>query len=101
MAAFLDNCGFNPTTGGTTDWTYSSRVAGYNNPADAGAVNGKVYKHHAFSADRTQWEIGEGAYNTGTGVLARTTVLFNSSQTGTATGQSGAGTKTNFTTAPT
>lgn len=101
MAAFLDNCAFQPTAGGTTDWTYSARIAGYNNPADAGVTNGKKYKYYAFSADRSQWEIGEGTYNTGTGVLARTTVLFNSSQTGTAAGQSGAGTKINFSTVPT
>jgi hypothetical protein len=101
MAVLYDNVGFTPTAGGTTDWTYSARVAGYNNPADGGVGNGKVVRYHAFSSDRSQWEIGTGAYNTGTGVLARTTVLFNSSQTGTAAGQSGAGTKINFTVAPT
>src|SRR5262249_52398355 len=29
----------------------------------------------------SQWEFGEGAYNTATGVLARTTVLYNSAGT--------------------
>lgn len=100
MAAFLDNCKFTPTAGGTTDWTYSLAVGGYQSPAAAGAVNGEKYKYFAISADLSQWEIGEGAYNTSTGVLARTTVLYNSSGTGTAAGQSGAGTKISFSAAP-
>lgn len=77
MAAFLDVCRFLPTLGGLTDWTFSAAVTGYQSPAAAGVVNGTLYKYRAESADLTQWEIGEGAYNTGTGVLARTTVLFN------------------------
>lgn len=101
MAEFLDNCGFTPSAGGTTDWTYSSTPQGYQSPAAADVVNSAVYKYHAFNADRSEWEIGEGAYNTGTGVLARTTVLYNSSGTGTGAGQTGAGTKINFTIAPT
>lgn len=100
MAAWLDVCKFTPTTGGTTDWTFLAAITGYQSPALAGVVNGTLYKYRAESADLTQWEMGEGAYNTGTGVLARTTVLYNSSGTGTATGQSGAGTKINFTLAP-
>ena len=96
MAAFLDNVRFNPTAGGTTDWTYSSAVTGYQSPSAGGVVNGRKYKYFAISADSTQWEIGEGAYNTSTGTLARTTVLYNSSGTGTASGQSGAGTKISF-----
>lgn len=81
MAAFLDNCKFTPTAGGTTDWTYSAAVTGYQSPSAAGVVNGTKYKYFAVSSDLTQWEIGEGAYNTTTGVLPRTTVLFNSSGT--------------------
>lgn len=100
MAAFLDGCRFNPTAGGTTDWTYSSAVTGYQSPAAAGVANGTLYKYRAESADLSQWELGEGAYNTSTGVLARTIVLFNSLGTGTASGQSGAGTKINFSTVP-
>jgi hypothetical protein len=100
MAAWLDLCRFTPTAGSTTDWTYSSAVTGYNSPALSGVVNGRVYKYRAESSDLSQWEEGEGAYNTGTGVLARTTVFYNSSGTGTATGQSGAGTKINFSAAP-
>lgn len=78
MAAFLDVCRFNPTLGGTTDWTVSSAVTGYLTPASAGAVNGTVYRYRAESADLTQWEVGFGAYTVSGTVLARTTVLFNS-----------------------
>jgi hypothetical protein len=101
MAAFLDICRFLPTAGGTTDWIYAAAVQGYQSPASAGILNSTNYKYFAISADSSQWEIGEGAYNTGTNVLARTTVLFNSSATGTGSGQSGAGTKINFSTVPT
>ncbi len=91
MAAFLDGCRFNPTAGGTTDWTYSSVVPGYQSPAAANAVNGRLYKYRAESADLSQWELGEGAYNSSSGTIARTTVLFNSS---------GTTSKINFSTVP-
>jgi hypothetical protein len=91
MAAFLDVCRFSPTAGGTTDWTYSAAVTGCQSPASANVVNGRLYKYRAESADLSQWEMGEGAYNTGTGVLARTTVLYNSS---------GSTSKINFTLTP-
>jgi hypothetical protein len=100
MASFLDVCRFNPTLGGTTDWTVSSNVQGYQTPALAGAVNATVYRYRAESADLSQWEIGFGAYTVAGTVLARTTVLYNSSGTGTGAGQSGAGTKINFSTVP-
>jgi len=100
IASFLDVCRFNPTTGGTTDWTFSSAVNGYQSPSSAGVVNSATYRYRAESADLTQWEIGTGVYNTGTGVLTRATVLYNSSATGTGSGQSGAGTKINFTLTP-
>lgn len=81
MAAFLDICRFLPSAGGTTDWTYAAAVQGYQSPAAAGAVNGRLYKYRAESADLTQWEIGEGAYTSSTGTLARTTILFTSAGT--------------------
>jgi hypothetical protein len=77
MAAWLDNVRFNPTLGGTTDWTYSSAVSGYQSPASAGAVNGRAYKYFAIDTSNN-WELGEGAWNSGTGVLPRTTVIANS-----------------------
>lgn len=99
-SSVIDVCRFNPTLGGTTDWTYSSAVTGYQSPSLAGAVNGSVYSYRAESNDLSQWECGTGAYTSGTGVFSRTTVLFNSSGTGTGTGQSGAGTKITFSTVP-
>lgn len=100
MARFADVVLFTPTAGGTTDWTYSAAVQGYNSPALGGMVNNAKYKYRAESLDLSQWEVGEGTYNSGTFVLSRTTVLYNSSGTGTGPGQSGAGTKINFTTVP-
>lgn len=91
MVGFLTACRFNPTAGSTTDWTYSSAVGGYQSPTAAQVVNGQTYRYRAESADLTQWEVGEGPYNTGTGVLARTTVKFNSS---------GGTSKINFSTTP-
>jgi hypothetical protein len=81
MAAFLDGCRFNSADGGTGDWTFASAVNGYQSPTAANVVNGRLYKYRAESADLSQWEFGEGAYNTASGVLARTTVLYNSSGT--------------------
>jgi len=100
MASFLDSCKFTATASGTGDWTVSALVAGYQTPASAGAVNGATYRYRAESADLTQWEVGTGTYNTTGPVLARTTVLYNSSGTGTGAGQSGAGSKINFSAAP-
>lgn len=96
---FLTLCKFNPTAGGTTDWTYSSIVTGYQSPTSASAANGALYIQRAESADLSEWEVSSGAYNSGTGVFPRTTVLYNSSGTGTL--QGGAGTKINFSTIPT
>ena len=100
ISSFLDVVRFNPTTGGTTDWTVSSAVNGYQTPALGGAVNLATYRYRAESADLTQWEVGYGVYTVSTTVLTRATVLYNSSGTGTGTGQSGAGTKINFSTTP-
>lgn len=91
MAALVDVCRFNPTLGGTTDWVYSSAVTGYQGPVAAGAVNGLIYSYRAESADLSQWEVGYGAYTSGTTTFARTAVLFNSS---------GTTSKINFSTAP-
>lgn len=101
MAAFIDLCRFIVTAGGTTDWVYSSAVGGCQSPSAAGATAGQTYKVYACSADLTQWEVSEGVYSTtGGGTFPRTTVLYNSAGTGTAAGQSGAGTKISFTVAP-
>lgn len=96
MTDKLDVCRFFPTLGGVTDWTYSINVMGYQSPALAGVVTGAPYSYRAESTDLTQWEIGTGIYD-GTKFL-RTTVLYNSSGTGTL--QGGAGTKIIFNFAP-
>ena len=100
MSAFADLVRFRTTLGGTTDWVVSSAIGGCQIPSAANVLNGTNYKVYAVSDDLTQWEISTGAYNSGTTTFPRTTVLYNSSGTGTATGQSGAGTKINFTLAP-
>lgn len=90
---------FTPVAGGTVDFVVNAAVQGFMTPALAGAPTG-VYKYRAESTDLSQWEIGEGTYTSGTTTLTRTTVLYNSAGTGTAAGQSGAGTKINFTVEP-
>lgn len=98
MAGQANVCRFYPTASGTTDWTYSGFITGYQSPTNAGAIDGKIYHIRSESADLNQWELSEGAYTAATGVFARTTILYNSSGTGTR--QSGAGTKINFSTLP-
>lgn len=100
MAAFLNNCRFIPSAGGTTDWVYSTAVGGCQSPALAGAVDGRKYKFIAISSDLTQWEIAEGVYTAASGTFARTAVLYNSSGSGAAAGQSGAGSRISFIAAP-
>jgi hypothetical protein len=99
LARFANSVMFTPVSTGTVDFVVSAAVSGFMTPALAGAPTG-VYKYRAESLDLTQWEIGEGTYTSGTVTLTRTTVLYNSSGTGSAAGQSGAGSKINFTSAP-
>lgn len=89
-SSLIDVCRFNPTAGALTDWTVSSAVTGYFTPANSGAVNAAIYSYRAESNDLTQWEVGFGAYNTATGVLARTSILFSSNSNA----------KVNFSTVP-
>lgn len=96
MAAFLNNCRFIPSAGGTADWVYSSTVGGCQSPALAGAVDGRKYKFIAISSDLAQWEIAEGVYTAASGTFARATILCNSSGSGVAAGQSGAGSRISF-----
>jgi hypothetical protein len=100
VSAFADLVRFLPVAGGTTDWVVSSAVGGCQLPSAANVLNGVSYKLYAVSTDLTQWEVVISVYNSGTTTFPRTTVLYNSSGTGTATGQSGAGTKINFSTIP-
>lgn len=91
MVSFLNVCRFTAASSGTGNFVVSSAVTGYQAPSTAGAVNGAVYRYRAESADLTQWEIGYGAYTTGTATLARTSVIANSL---------GTTAKINFTAAP-
>lgn len=100
MSAFADLVRFRATAGGTTDWTVSTAIGGCQVPSAANVQNAVSYKVYSVSDDLTQWELSVGNYTSGTTTFARTTVLYNSAGTGTATGQSGAGTKINFTLAP-
>lgn len=87
--AFLDACWFTAGSSGTADFTDGSARPGYRNLSSAGAANAAVYSYRAESADKSQWEMGIGAYNSSTGVLARTTIYASST-----------GAKVNFGTAP-
>lgn len=89
---WADAVKFTPTLGGTTDWTFSSAVTGYQSPTAAAmdATGATSYTYRAESADLTQWEDGVGTWN-GT-ILTRTTVIYNSS---------GGTSKINFSTVPT
>jgi hypothetical protein len=78
MASFLDVCRFTAVSSGTGDFVVSAAVTGYQTPASAGATNGATYRYRAESADLSQWEVGYGAYTTGSTTLARTTILFSS-----------------------
>ena len=86
---FVDACGFIPVSSGTGDFVVSSAVVGYQTPASAGAVNAIVYSYRAESSDKSQWEIGFGAYTVSSTTLARTTI-----------GASSTGSKVSFSAAP-
>jgi hypothetical protein len=86
----LDNCQFTAGSSGTADFTDGTALDGKRNLDDAGAVNGKVYSYRAVHpSDPTIWEDGSGAYNSGTGKIARTTI-----------DDSSTGSKVNFAVAP-
>lgn len=93
--ALVDRCVFTPASGGTGDFVVSAAFAGYQTPAQANAVNGSTYSYFAeirnSSGVVTDWEVGQGAYTSGTTTLARTTVLFSSNSNA----------KVNFGSAPT
>lgn len=78
MAKFLNAVMFTSTAGGTADFTVSAAVQGYLAPNAAGASTGALYRYRAESATLSEWEIGYGTYDAGTGVLTRTTVVYNS-----------------------
>lgn len=82
--AFLDACGFIPTSGGTGTWTVSAAVQGYQTIAAAataqGVASGAILSYRAESSDKSVWEEGYGATGSLNTTLART-VTANSSGT--------------------
>lgn len=100
MAKSLNVAKFTAAASGTGDFTVSAAITGFQTPALAGAIDGLTYRYRAESADLTQWEIGYGVASSSGTVFARTFVLYNSSGTGLGNGQSGAGTKINFSAQP-
>src|SRR5574337_591166 len=72
---FLNRCAWNAVSSGTGDFVVSSAISGYYTPAgcaNPSVSNGKIY--HYFAINGSEHEEGDGAFNTGTSTLARTTV---------------------------
>lgn len=88
MASIADVIKFTPTLGGLTDWILATAATGYRTPS-GNLTNGSTYSYRAESADKSEWEVGTGAWTSATSTLARTTVLYSST-----------GAKVNFTVAP-
>ncbi|MGD9506931.1 MAG: hypothetical protein AB7O95_01880 [Geminicoccaceae bacterium] len=88
--AFINGVWFRSAASGTSDFTDGTAESGHENMTAAGCVNGQPYSYKAISDDRTQWEYGRGNYNSGSGLIARTTIFHSSN----------ANAKVNFTAAP-
>lgn len=78
MVSFVNACVFKPTSAGVGDFVVSAAVPGWQTPAQAGATDGAIYRYRAAVSDGSQWEIGTGAYTSGSTTLARTTILASS-----------------------
>jgi hypothetical protein len=76
MPYAADSIWVNSTTAGTADFTLGTAIAGYRTFATAGVPNSSIIHYSARTA--TEFENGEGAYNSGTNVLARTTIFASS-----------------------
>lgn len=70
--AFVDACWFTAGSSGTADFADGTALSAFRSMAGAGAVDGEVYSYRAESIDRTQWEMGYGAYSSSGNTLART-----------------------------
>ena len=88
MASIADVIKFTPTLGGLTDWILATAATGYRTPS-GNLTDGATYSYRAESSDKSEWEVGTGAWTTATSTLARTTVLYSST-----------GAKVNFAVAP-
>ena len=100
VVPFLDRCIFQAVSAGAGDFVQSTYVTGYQTIQSSGGIDGQEYHYAAQTTDLSQWEVGKGVWTLGTTTLSRVEVLYNSSGTGTAVGQSGAGTKIIFASAP-
>ncbi len=76
--AFANAVMWRAPSAGTGDFASGTAITGYRNLASAGLTNSAIYSYRAESDDRSEWEIGYGAYNSGTNVLARTSVVASS-----------------------
>lgn len=84
--AYLNRCGFVPTSGGTGTWTVSTAITGFVTPANAtnpSVVDGDIYQYFAQNDAMTEWEVGYGAYTVSGTTLARTIILSSSNAGGT------------------
>jgi hypothetical protein len=75
VANFVDGCVFLAAAPGTGAFVVGSPAAGWRTPAQAGALNGGVYRYRAYNFDQSQWEIGTGTYTASTETLTRDIVL--------------------------
>lgn len=69
---FLNRVGFSTATTGTGAIDVGAALAGYATPAEAGAVNGRVYEYVAEDGD--DFEIGVGTYSSSGPAISRDTV---------------------------
>jgi len=86
-----NRCLFVSGSSGTADFSDGTAVQGFRNLANSSLTNSTTYSYTAESTDQSEWEIGYGAYSSGGGTLARTTVIASSN----------AGSKVSFSAAPT
>lgn len=89
MPYVADSIWVNVSTSGLVDFTLGSAIPGYRTFASAAVPNGSVIHYTARTA--TEFENGEGIYNSGTGVVTRVTIFASSN----------GGAKVNFGSSPT
>lgn len=76
MKYFWDRVKETTSSSGTNDHTLTGAVSNFRSFSDAAVPNGTIVLVLAVAG--TQWEVSEGAYNSGTGVVARTRILSSS-----------------------
>ncbi len=75
----VDSTGESTTTTGTGTVTLSgSAVTGFRTFSAASIANGSTVRYRIQDAANTEWETGEGTYNSGTGTVSRDTVYASS-----------------------